>query len=69
MRWNDGLRNSGMEASTRYAFQGRWVEGYSGVALQHHRYQRTGELKVLDWSGPGTAGIPARVSGPAISDT
>ena len=56
MRLCDGMRvsaKSGTEAITRCAFRGRWVEGCSGVVLQHHRYQRTRELNVLNWSGSG----------------
>jgi hypothetical protein len=54
MRLCDGMSvsaKSGMEATTRCAFRGRWGEGCSGVVLQHHRYQRTRELDVLNWSG------------------
>lgn len=50
MRWNERLRKSGMEATTRCAFRSRWGEGCSGLVLQHHRYQRTRELDVLNWS-------------------
>jgi hypothetical protein len=54
MRLCDGMSvsaKSGVEATTRCAFRGRWGEGCSGVVLQHHRYQRTRELDVLNWSG------------------
>ena len=54
MRLFDGMSvsaKSAMETTTRCAFRGRWGEGCSGVVLQYHRYQRTRELNVLNWSG------------------